>query len=153
MTALANRASFDVLRDWLRRPYVMLGGFCDRWYEELPWRKRIPLGQRGEGIARRHLRRCGYLILARNYRASGAEVDLVALDASQLVFIEVKARSDHEAGLPQEAVDDHKREQIRRAAEAYVMSRRAQGVATRFDVIAITGAGRGRRLELIKDAF
>ena len=49
--------------------------------------------------------------------------------------------------------DDHKREQIRRAAEAYVMSRRAQGVATRFDVIAITGAGRGRRLELIKDAF
>ncbi len=33
------------------------------------------------------------------------------------------------------------------------MSRRAQGVATRFDVIAITGAGRGRRLELIKDAF
>jgi putative endonuclease len=131
----------------------MLGGLCDRWYEELPWRKRIPLGQRGEGIARRHLRRCGYLILARNYRASGAEVDLVALDASQLVFIEVKARSDHEAGLPQEAVDDHKREQIRRAAEAYVTSRRAQGVETRFDVIAITGTGRGRRLELIKDAF
>jgi len=153
MATLANRMSFDALRAWLRRPYVQLGGFFDRWYEELPWRKRIPLGQRGEGIARRHLRRCGYLILARNYRASGAEVDLVALDASQLVFVEVKARSDHEAGLPQEAVDDHKREQIRRAAEAYVTARRAQGVATRFDVIAITGAGRGRRLELIKDAF
>lgn len=141
------------LRAWLRRPYVRLGGFFDCWYEELPWRKGIPLGQRGEGIARRHLRRCGYLVLARNYRASGAEIDLVALDAAQLVFVEVKTRSDEAAGMPQEAVDDHKREQIRRAAEAYVAARRAYGVATRFDVIAITGAGRGRRLELIKDAF
>lgn len=143
----------DAMRAWLRRPYVWLGDFFDCCYEELPWRKRLPLGQRGEGIARRHLRRCGYLILARNYRAMGAEVDLVALDASALVFVEVKARSDHEAGLPQEAVDDHKREQLRRAAEAYVAARRAHGVATRFDVVALTGTGRGRRLELIKDAF
>jgi putative endonuclease len=141
------------VREWLRWPYVQLGGFFDRWYEELPWRKRVPLGPRGEAIARRHLRRCGYLILARNYRATGAEVDLVALDGSQLVFVEVKARTDSEAGLPQEAVDDNKREQIRRAAEAYVAARHAQAVATRFDVVAITGAGRGRQLELIKDAF
>jgi putative endonuclease len=141
------------LREWLRWPYVEVGGFLDRWYEELSWRKRIPLGPRGEAIARRHLRRCGYLILARNYRAMGAEIDLVALDRSQLVFVEVKARTDSEAGLPQEAVDDNKREQIRRAAEAYVAARHAQAVATRFDLVAITGTGRGRRLELLKDAF
>jgi len=152
-TANSGASKSDALRVWLRWPYVWLGNLFDCWYEELPWRKRIPLGQRGEAIARRHLRRCGYLILARNYRAMGAEVDLVALDASQLVFVEVKARSDHEAGSPLEAVDDHKREQIRRAAEAYVTARRAHGVATRFDVVALTGAGRGRRLELIKDAF
>jgi putative endonuclease len=153
MATLATKTNLRTLRTWLRQPYVRLGGFFDCWYEELPWRRHLPLGQRGESIACRHLRRCGYLILARNYRASGAEVDVVALDALELVFVEVKARSDHEAGLPQEAVDDHKREQIRRAAEAYVTARRAHGVATRFDVIAITGTGRGRRLELIRDAF
>jgi putative endonuclease len=153
MALSSTRTGPAALREWVRWPYVQLGGFFDRWYEELPWRKRIPLGPRGEAIARRHLRRCGYLILARNYRAMGAEVDLVALDASQLVFVEVKTRTDSEAGLPQEAVDDNKSEQIRRAAEAYVAARHAQGIATRFDVVAITGAGRGRQLELIKDAF
>ena len=131
----------------------MLGDLLDRCYEELPWRRRIPLGPRGEQIARRYLRRCGYLILARNYRAMGAEIDLVALDDSELVFVEVKARAGVEAGTPQEAVDERKQEQIRRAAESYVAARHAEGVATRFDVIAITGAGRGRKLELIKDAF
>jgi putative endonuclease len=141
------------LRTWLRLPYVIAGDIFDRWYEELPWRQRIPLGQRGEQIARRYLRRRGYLILARNYRAMGAEIDLVVLDDTHLVFVEVKARAGLDAGTPQEAVDDHKQEQIRRAAESYVMARHAQGVATRFDVVAIIGVGRSGKLALIKDAF
>src|SRR5216684_5346187 len=109
-------ASTANLSDWIRIPYVRVGEFFDRWYEELPWRTRIPLGRRGEAIARRHLRRRGYLILAHNYRAAGAEIDLVALDRDTLVFIEVKARDGIAAGTPQEAVEDHKQEQIRRAA-------------------------------------
>lgn len=83
----------------------------------------------------------------------GAEIDLVALDDTELVFVEVKARTGVEAGTPQEAVDDHKQEQIRRAAESYVTARHAQGVLTRFDIVAITGVGRGQKLELLKDAF
>ncbi len=134
-------------------PYVHFGELCDRWYEELPWRKRIALGPRGEAIGRRHLQRRGYLILAHNYRAAGAEIDLVALDHDTLVFIEVKAREGIAAGTPQEAVDDHKQEQIRRAAASYIAMRGAEAVATRFDVVAITGTGRGRILELIRDAF
>jgi len=141
------------LRNRIRRPYIVLGELLDRCYEELPWRRQLPLGPRGEQIARRYLRRCGYLILARNYRAMGAEIDLVAVDDATLAFVEVKARSGLEAGTPQEAVDEHKQAQIRRAAESYVAARNAHGVAIRFDVIAITGAGRGRKLELIKDAF
>jgi putative endonuclease len=141
------------LSDWIRMPYIHVAEICDRWYEELPWRSRIALGPRGEAIARRHLRRRGYLILAQNYRAAGAEIDLVALDHDTLVFIEVKAREGIAAGTPREAVDDHKQEQVRRAAAAYIAMRGAEAVATRFDVVAITGTGRGRTLELIKDAF
>jgi putative endonuclease len=137
----------------MRAPYIAFGGLLDRWYEELPWRRGIALGVRGERIAERHLRRCGYLILARNYRAAGAEIDLIGLDRRTLAFVEVKTRGGEDFGTPQEAVDDGKQDRIRRAAAAYIQWRRAHGVPMRFDVVAITGTGRGRRLQVIKDAF
>ncbi len=138
---------------WIRTPYIYGGEWLDRWYEELPWRARMPLGLRGEQIARRYLRRCGYLIPAQNYRAAGAELDLVALDHKELVFVEVKTCTTDHLGIPQEAVNENKQVHIRRAADSYIASRHVRGIKTRFDVIAITGAGRGRKLELIKDAF
>jgi putative endonuclease len=137
----------------VRAPYVYVGAIFDRWYEEMPWRKRVPAGRRGEQVAARHLKRCGYLILARNYRAAGAEIDLVALDGSTLVFVEVKFRIGSGFGTPVEAVDLEKRERIRRAAHAYAEWRGVPDLPARFDVVALSGAGRLGRLELIKDAF
>ncbi|MBV8360406.1 MAG: YraN family protein [Deltaproteobacteria bacterium] len=125
----------------------------DRWYEEMPWRKRVPAGRRAEQVAARHLKRCGYLILARNYRAAGAEIDLVALDDSTLVFVEVKFRAGPGFGTPIEAVDLEKRERIRRAARAFAEHQQIPDLPARFDVVALSGAGRFCRLELIKDAF
>ncbi|MBV8772817.1 MAG: YraN family protein [Deltaproteobacteria bacterium] len=119
----------------------------------MPWRQRIPSGRRGEQIAARHLKRCGYLILARNYRSAGAEIDLVALDGSTLVFVEVKFRAGPAFGTPAEAVDREKRERIRRAARAFAEWRGVPDLPTRFDVVALSGAGRFCRLELIEDAF
>ena len=105
------------LKRMVRAPYVYVGAMFDRWYEEMPWRQRIPAGRRGEQIAARHLKRCGYLILARNYRAAGAEIDLVALDGSTLVFVEVKFRGGSDFGTPAEAVNIEKRQRILRAAD------------------------------------
>jgi putative endonuclease len=137
----------------VRAPYIYVGAMFDRWYEEMPWRQRVPAGPRGEQIAARHLKRCGYIILARNYRAAGAEIDLVALDGSTLVFVEVKFRASSDFGTPAEAVDLEKRERIRRAARAFADWRRVPDLPARFDVVALSGAGRFCRLELIKDAF
>ncbi len=137
----------------LRRQWVSVGDYFDRWYEELPWRRGIPLGQRGEGIAGRHLRRCGYRILERNFRAAGAEIDLIVADHDTLVFVEVKARTSGVLGAPAEAVDIRKSERIRRAAAAYLRHHHAEARMARFDVVAITGVGRACRLELLKDAF
>ncbi len=132
-----------------------MGGYFDRWYEELPWRRRMPLGRRGEEIAARHLRRCGYRILERNFRAAGAEIDLVAADRGTLVFVEVKTRSSAALGAPAEAVDARKAERIRRAAGVYLRRIQAGGAErpARFDVVAIIGTGRKSRLELLRDAF
>src|SRR5208337_4732619 len=67
--------------------------------------------------------------------------------------VEVKRRSSDAAGTPEEAVDRHKRDQIRRAAESFVRRYRAEGRMMRFDVIAISGAGRRPHLEHLRDAF
>ena len=77
----------------------------------------------------------------------------MVLDRATLVFVEVKTRDGAGFGAPQEAVDAEKQERIRRAGEAYAASRRAGRLPMRFDVVAITGAGRNRRLKVIKDAF
>jgi putative endonuclease len=137
----------------VRAPYVYVGAILDRWYEEMPWRKRVATGRRGEQVAARHLKRCGYIILAQNYRAAGAEIDLVALDDSTLVFVEVKFRAGAGFGTPAEAVDLEKRERIRRAARAFAEWRGVPDLPARFDVVALSGAGRSCRLEIIKDAF
>ncbi|MGD0073304.1 MAG: YraN family protein [Candidatus Binataceae bacterium] len=114
---------------------------------------RIRLGARGERIAERHLKRNGYRIVSRNFRAAGAEVDLVAMDGATLVFVEVKTRQGASAGAPQEAVDRRKQAHIRRAAAIYADRNRAASGAIRFDVVAIAGAGAERRVEILKDAF
>ena len=111
------------------------------------------LGRRGEALAARHLCRHGYRVLARNLRAGGVEVDLVALDGPTLVFIEVKARRSLAAGAPQEAVDWRKQQRLRQAAAAFARTRALSHRPIRFDVVAINAQGRRWRLEVIKDAF
>lgn len=111
------------------------------------------LGPRGEREAERYLRRRGYRIVARNFKAAGAEIDLVALDGKTLVFIEVKTRLDNGAGTPEEAVDARKQHRLRRAAEVFAARNRASDREMRFDVVAVAFEGRQPRLEVFKDAF
>ena len=115
-------------------------------------RSRTAFGREGERLAERHLRRQGFRIVARNFRAVGAEIDLIAMDKNVLVFVEVKRLRDDNAGPPEEAIDDRKEEQIRRAAEMFALRYRAEEMLMRFDVIAISGVGR-LRLEHFRDAF
>jgi putative endonuclease len=137
----------------VRQGWVSVGDYFDCWYEELPWRRKIPFGRRGEEIAGRHLRRCGYQILERNFSAAGAEIDVIAADHGTLIFVEVKARSGIAYGMPAEAVDARKAQRIRRAATLYMRRNHAEERPARFDIVAIVGVGRASRLEHLKDAF
>jgi putative endonuclease len=114
---------------------------------------RYRFGRGGERMAERHLLRLGYRIAARNFRAAGAEIDLVAIDKGTVVFVEVKRRNGGGAGAPEESVDERKQERIRRAAETFAQRYRAGDHPMRFDVIAITDKGRRHRLAHLKDAF
>jgi len=96
----------------------------------------LALGAAGEARAARHLARQGYRIVARNVRAGGVEIDLVARRGRLLVFVEVKTRRCARFGPPELAVDPHKQARLIRGALAW-LSEHGRGITrTRFDVVA-----------------
>ena len=116
-------------------------------------RTELPLGRRGERAAEKYLKRNGYRIVARNFRASGAEIDLVAIDGETLVFVEVKTRRSRDAGAPEESVDARKQMRMRRAAEAFSVRYRVGERELRFDIVAVDAAGKHFGIELLRNAF
>jgi putative endonuclease len=114
---------------------------------------RAALGAKGERMAVRRLRREGYRIVARNFRAAGAEIDAIAMDGDTLVFVEVKTRIGSGTGRPEEAVHGLKQSHIRRAAAAYARAHAMEERPIRFDVVAVSRPDGRWRLEIIKDAF
>lgn len=97
------------------------------------------LGRRGEDIAADFLEGKGLTILARNWRCSEGELDIIASDGdSTVVFCEVKTRRGDRFGSPLEAVTRGKRRRIRRLAQLWLASLRVKGwPLLRFDVIGI----------------
>jgi putative endonuclease len=113
------------------------------------------LGRAGERLAAEHLERLGYAIVARNHRTRYGEIDVVAADAENLVFVEVKTRRGR--GRPWDALDERKRRQVRRMGIAYMseVDDRPKRRGVRFDAIGVTfdAAGRLTSLEHLEGAF
>ncbi len=115
--------------------------------------QRQGLGRRGEELACGFLEQAGYLILARNYRTRGAELDIVARHHDELVFVEVKSRNNQAFGSPFEAITRRKREKIALAAREYLVREKAGDLAARFDVVAVIFTGGKPAIEHLENAF
>ena len=98
---------------------------------------RRALGAVGEALAAGHLERRGYRIMARNVRLGRGEIDLVALDAGTVVFVEVKGNRGRRYGAPEEMVTAVKQRRLTRLATWYLQRRGWIGRPARFDVVAI----------------
>ena len=94
-------------------------------------------GDEGERWAAEFLKRQGCRILARQHRDRFGEIDIIALDGNQVVFVEVKARRGTSAGQPFEAVSYQKQQKLARAALVWLKKKRRLDQPTRFDVISI----------------
>ena len=94
------------------------------------------IGMRGEKLAADMLKKMGFKIIERNFRASHYEIDLIAHDKECLIFVEVKARSCED---PENmAYGRPKRAFLINAARAYMKSNpRYEGMRVRFDVVEI----------------
>jgi putative endonuclease len=119
--------------------------------DRLRYRKHGDVGQRGEDIAHRYLRRNGFTVVARNWRPpqGGGEIDIVAWERDWLVFVEVKSRTSGEVSAPERAINANKMQVLRRAARDYIRRAGADELRVRFDAISLTGAD----LEHLRDAF
>lgn len=113
------------------------------------------IGRWGEEISCAFLRLKGLSIIARNYRAGRLELDIVASDKGELVFVEVKVRSRMDRGGPFEAVGAKKQSDLTRAAAVYLARTGADVPSCRFDVIgiAIDKGGNIMTLRHIERAF
>ncbi len=113
------------------------------------------LGDKGERLAARYLRRLGYKILARRYRTAMGEIDLIARDGACIVFVEVKTRRSDVAGQPHEAVDAYKQAQLTRLALAFLKRFRLLEKPARFDVVSIVWEGAGAEPQIVhfRNAF
>jgi len=110
-------------------------------------------GKIGEDIAIDFLKKKGYKIIERNYNCVFGEVDIVALDSGNIVFVEVKSRRSEYFGDPTDAVDFNKQKKISKIALNYLNEKRLDNHDARFDVIAIKLSPSGNTVELIENAF
>ncbi len=111
------------------------------------------IGRAGEQAALQLLTNKGYEILEENWTHEKAEVDIIALHAKSIIFIEVKTRSSLAFGNPEEFVSVAKQKMLEQAAQAYIEIMDFNG-EIRFDVISVLVIKDNQfKITHIKDAF
>jgi len=118
------------------------------------FRKPRTLGQRGEDVASRTLRRAGYSILQRNARIGAYEIDIIAREADTTAFVEVKTRRTSDPVPPEENVGPQKRRHIRAAAHAYIAKEDDPEMYYRYDIVSVVMPDQGKpEVTIFRDAF
>ena len=102
-----------------------------------PWWRRW-FGTRSERSAVRFLRRLGYRILARNYVCPIGEIDVIALDGTCVVFVEVRSTENDDAERAEASVDARKQQRLTRLAMLYLQKNRLLEHQARFDVLSVS---------------
>jgi putative endonuclease len=114
---------------------------------------RLILGKAGEDLAARFLEQQGFKIIGRNYRFERGEIDLIAEEGEELVFVEVKTRRSSVFGAPEDAVTEEKQEQVHAVAEGYLFEHDIDNRPCRFDVVAIDFENGQADIRHIRNAF
>jgi putative endonuclease len=93
-------------------------------------------GAAAEGLAASFLVARGLVIVQRNYRCRGGEIDLIVRDGETLVFVEVRLRRNRAFGTAAESITAAKRRRLRLAARHY-LARLGREPPCRFDAVLL----------------
>ncbi|OGG12620.1 hypothetical protein A2875_05415 [Candidatus Gottesmanbacteria bacterium RIFCSPHIGHO2_01_FULL_46_14] len=91
-------------------------------------------GRLAEDYAAETLKKKGLKILERNFGNKFGEIDIIAQDQDTLVFVEVKAKTGIEFGLPEEMISPRKLQKVRNTAMVYT---KGKSLPCRIDVVAV----------------
>ena len=98
-------------------------------------------GLSGEQAAETYLCQQGMSVIARRYRGSDGEIDLIMVDGDVIVFVEVKSRPGGQRGSGLMAVTPAKQRRMTHAAMTFLIERDYLERAVRFDVVEISRSG------------
>ncbi|MBI1307778.1 MAG: YraN family protein [Bacteroidetes bacterium] len=110
------------------------------------------LGRKGEEMAVRYLIKNGFEIIDRNFRIGRAEIDIIAKENEEWVFVEVKTRSSVKQGYPEQSISIKQEETLRSAALDFMFDR-PEIPFIRFDVVAIHKEENRTHLKHFRDIF
>ena len=110
-------------------------------------------GKLGEDIAVNYLKQNRYTILDRNFECRQGEIDIIALDKEEIVFIEVKTRTSNKYGAPSEAVNKIKQKHMLQTIKYYLYIRNLSDEFIRIDVIEVYIKNNVYKVNHIKQAF
>ncbi len=108
-------------------------------------------GSYGERLAELYLKNKGYMICERNYRNFIGEIDLICRKDKNLIFVEVKSRTNLNYGYPFEAVTGKKRKKILKTSLFYLKDKNIRDYQLRYDIIEIYL--KSKKVNHIKNAF
>ncbi|MDQ2668209.1 MAG: YraN family protein [Gemmatimonadota bacterium] len=114
---------------------------------------RQALGEFGERVAERWLRRKGWRVVQRRFRSGHRDIDLVVEQEGLVAFVEVKARQGDTFGDPVGAVNWKKQKELGRSARVWIARHGRREEAYRFDVIGVLVDGERIRIRHVENAF
>lgn len=115
--------------------------------------QRHETGKIGEDLVVKYLELNGCTIIERNFECRQGEIDIIAKDKEEIVFIEVKTRTNENYGKPKEAVDETKKKHIYKSSEFYVYLNHLENEPIRIDVIEVYKKKEKYILNHIKNAI
>ena len=142
---------------WLERSLAQLNQIARKRGRTSSMPAHLAVGIEGEDAVLFYLQRKGYTVVARRWSSGDVpgDIDLIAWDGPMLCFIEVKTRTAHDMTPAEVAVDEHKRNVLRRLAHRYVRQLPLQSAPpVRFDVVSMYQVpGRDREFQHFEGSF
>jgi len=115
--------------------------------------QRTKRGRRVESLVAAYVELLGWSIVARNAREGRGEIDLVARDGREIVFVEVRSRRARGRVSPEESIGAAKRRRLIEAASRWIGRHGAGSSLCRFDVVAVELSRAGLMLRHLRGAF
>lgn len=107
------------------------------------------IGALGEKLAAEFLKKKGYKIIDKNYNTRYGEIDIVATKDNCVAFIEVKTRTSHKFGYPEQAIDYYKLQHFQNAVQAYLTTNNVGEKEISLDAVSVE-VDMGRRTAKIR---